>query len=159
MKIKIIILFIAACMICFSQSRTLKFEMKYGITSNDYILVNDTNDHRIGKASGEGTVLFNDGTNAKVKVYFVYDYIKGNGNFTEYYDISFSDGSTLTVQAVGQSVGSSDGLTPLFTGNVSITGGNGKYEGIHGEGTMTGNRNEALNDGATVKLSFTINLK
>jgi hypothetical protein len=133
--------------------------MKYGITNNDYILVNDTNDHRIGKASGEGSVLFGDGVNAKVKVYFVYDYVRGNGNFTEYYDISFIDGSTLTVQAVGQAVGSSNGIAPLFTGSVSITGGSGKYEGVYGEGSMTGNRNEALNDGATVKLSFTINLK
>jgi hypothetical protein len=133
--------------------------MKYGITSNNYISVNDTNDHRIGKATGEGSVLFSDGTNAKVSVYFIYDYLKGNGDFTEYYDINLNDGSSLTVQAKGQSVGSSNGIAPLFTGNVTITGGSGKFEGVYGEGTMTGNRNEALIDGATVKLSFTIYVK
>ncbi|RPI17562.1 MAG: hypothetical protein EHM58_08810 [Ignavibacteriae bacterium] len=141
----------------FSQSKSLNFDLKYEVTSNDFLLVADTADHKMGKAEGIGSVIFNDGTQGTVKVYFIYDYVKGNGDFIEYYDITLSDGSLLTIQAKGQSIGaSSDGTAPLFTGTVTITGGNGKYEGVYGTGSVSGNRNESLISGAKVKLSFNI---
>ncbi|HJY64983.1 MAG TPA: hypothetical protein VJ455_12570 [Ignavibacteria bacterium] len=151
----VLIIFISISV--FSQTNTLKFDLKYEITTNDFITVNDTADHKIGRATGLGSVIFSDGTQGLVKVYFIYDYIKGNGDFTEYYDITLiGDTSKLTVQAKGESIGSSNGYAPLFTGTVTISGGSGKFEGLYGEGSCSGNRNESLITGAVVKMSFTI---
>jgi hypothetical protein len=145
----------------FAQPNTLKFDIKYEIISNDCLTVEDTANHFIGKAAGTGAVIFADGSQGTVKVFFIYDYINGNGNFTEYYDITMlADTSKLTVQAKGHSVGSSqDGSSPLFTGAVTITGGSGKFEGIYGTGSVTGNRNKSLEYGAKVKMSFNIQLQ
>lgn len=154
-----VILFVLLPLSVFSQSNTLKFDLKYEIISNDYLTINDTLNHKIGKAAGTGSVIFSDGTQGIVKVCFIYDYIGGNGDFTEYYDIKLTDGSELTVQAKGQSLGSKTDYAPIFTGKVTITGGSGIFEGKYGDGTCTGNRNESLTEGAKVKLSFTINIK
>jgi hypothetical protein len=142
-----------------AQPRTLKFDMKYQVQKNDVVIVNDSTHHRMGLATGTGNALFADGTNAGVRVFFIYDYTSGNGNFTEYDVLTFADSSTITVQAVGQSMGSVRGKDPLFSAVVSVIGGTGVYDGVTGDGSMTGNRQEALKDGVTVKLSFTVNLK
>jgi hypothetical protein len=144
----------------FSQSNSLKLDLKYEVTNNDFLFVADTTNHKMGKAEGNGSVIFSDGTQGIVKVYFIYDYMNGNGDFIEYYDITMNDGSQLTVQAKGQSIGASlGGKAPLFTGTANITGGSGKFEGVYGTGSVSGNRNESLMDGAKVKMSFTINTK
>jgi hypothetical protein len=146
--------------IVFAQPNTLKFDLKYQITSNDYITVDDTTNHKMGKATGSGSVILSDGTQGVVKVYFVYDYINGNGDFTEYYDITLNgDGSKLTLQAKGKAVGSTEGYAPLFTGTVTLTGGSGRFEGLYGEGSVSGNRNESLVKGAVVKMSFSISAR
>ena len=142
-----------------AQPKNLKFDMRYQIKRNDFVIVNDSTHHRMGMATGNGNALMADGTNASVSVYFVYDYISGNGNFIEYDVLTFPDNSTLTVQSVGQSIGSFKGKDPLFSASVLIIGGTGNYDGATGDGSMTGNRQEALNEGVVVKLSFTVKLK
>jgi hypothetical protein len=159
-KLKYFLLFMLL-LICaaHAQPKTLKFDMKYQVQKNDFAVVSDSLHHRMGLATGSGNALFADGTNASVKVFFVYDYTGGNGNFTEYDVLTFPDNSTITVQSIGQSMGSFRGRDPLFSANVSVVGGTGLYDGTSGDGSMTGNRQEALKDGAIVKLSFTVNIK
>jgi len=156
---KVIIFFILACNNLFSQGKELKFDMKYQINNNDFTIVNDSSDHKIGKATGNGSVLLKDGSSAEVKVYFIYDYVKGNGDFIEYYYMTFTDGSTLTIRAKGRSFGSTDESMPLFNAQVQITGGTGTYANTNGSGSFSGNRKDALENGAIVKLSFNISLK
>ena len=156
----LLVLILAVVSPVLSQSNSLKFDIKYEVTSNDFLLVADTTDHKMGKAEGTGSVMFSDGTQGVCNVYFIYDYLDGNGDFIEYYDIKMNDGSLLTVQAKGQSIGASkDGTAPLFTGAVTITGGSGKYEGVFGSGSVSGNRHQELVDGAKVKMSFNISIK
>jgi hypothetical protein len=142
-----------------AQQKEIKFDMKYQIISNDYLVINDMTNHKIGKAAGVGSALMKDGSSAEVKVYFIYDYQNGNGDFTEYYCLTFPDNSTFTLQAKGKSIGSTDESQPLFTAVVTVTGGSGTYKDVQGTGSMTGNRRSTLEPGATVKLSFTINKK
>lgn len=142
-----------------SQTKTLKFDMKYQIQKNNFVIVNDSTHHRMGLATGTGNALFSDGTNAGVSVYFIYDYTGGNGNFAEYDVLTFADSSTITIQSIGQSMGSVQGKDPLFSAIVTVIGGTGAYNGYTGEGSMTGNRQEALKDGVQVKLSFNVTLK
>lgn len=161
MKVKflsfLLVLFVTGTLV--SQPKTLKFDMKYRIDKIDNVVVSDSLHHKMGLASGTGVALLSDGSSATVSIYFIYDYTGGNGSFTEYDILTFPDGSTLTVQAIGQTMGSFQGKDPLFSATVSVIGGTGKYDGYSGDGSMTGNRQEALKDGATVKLSFTVNLK
>ncbi len=162
MKIRIGLAFLIFLLgVCYagSQSKTLKFDMRYQVQRNDHVFVNDSLHHIMGLATGSGNALFADGTNAAVAVFFVYDYTGGNGNFTEYDILTFKDGSTLTIQSAGQSMGSYKGKDPLFSAIVAVTGGTGMYDGAAGDGSMTGNRQEALNEGVTVKLSFNLKLK
>jgi hypothetical protein len=142
-----------------SQSRELKFDMKYQVNNNDFTIINDSTDHKIGKATGNGSAMVKDGSSAEVKVYFIYDYVKGNGEFIEYYYMTFQDGSTLTIRAKGRSFGSTDESMPLFNAQVQITGGTGTYANISGSGSFSGNRKDALENGAIVKLSFNITTK
>lgn len=142
-----------------AQQKGIKFDMKYQIISNDYLIINDTLNHKIGKAAGVGSAAFKDGATAEVKVYFIYDYNNGNGDFTEYYCLTFRDSSTLTLQAKGRSLGSTDESQPLFTAVVIITGATGVYSGVQGSGSMTGNRKSMIEPGAIVKLSFNISTK
>jgi len=158
---KIIFLFyltLSFCLNLSAQTKDLKFEMKYQIYSNDYLIVTDTINHKVGKAAGTGSVLFDDGSTALVKVFFIYDYINGNGDFIEYYCLTFPDSSTLTLQAKGKSFGSSDESMPLFTAQVNVTGCSGIYAGYKGSGNFTGNRRNVLENGSIVKLSFDISL-
>jgi hypothetical protein len=157
--IQISFLFIFVCSNIYSQGKELKFDMKYQINNNDFTIINDSTDHKIGKATGDGSMSLKDGTSAVVKVYFIYDYVKGNGDFIEYYYITFTDGSTLTIRAQGRSFGSTDESMPLFNAQVKITGGTGTYANVSGSGSFSGNRKNALENGAIVKLSFNISLK
>lgn len=142
-----------------AQQKNLKFDMKYQILTNDFLVVNDSLDHKMGVASGSGSVSMKDGTTAGVKVFFNYDYTSGNGYFTEYYILTFADSSKMTIQAQGKSMGSVEGKDPLFTADVSVTDGTGIYAGAQGSGSMTGNRRDELKQGTVVKLSFNIRLK
>ncbi|MGA2669172.1 MAG: hypothetical protein ABSF32_09690 [Ignavibacteria bacterium] len=130
--------------------------MKYQIISNDFLIINDTLNHKIGKAAGTGSAAFKDGSNADVRIFFIYDYVNGNGDFIEYYLLTFPDKSTLTIQAKGRSFGSSDESMPLFTAQVNVTGGSGVYAQFKGTGGMSGNRKNILDSGSIVKLSFDI---
>jgi hypothetical protein len=162
MKIDHILLFIIFLFfvhLSHAQQKDIKFDMKYQIISNDYLLINDTLNHKIGKAAGVGSAVTKDGASADVKVYFIYDYKNGNGDFTEYYCLTFRDSSTLTLQAKGRSIGSTDESQPLFTAVVTITGGTGVYTGVQGSGSLTGNRKSIIEPGAIVKLSFSISTK
>jgi hypothetical protein len=142
-----------------AQQRSLKFDMKYQVISNNFLIVNDSLDHKMGSAAGSGIAMMRDGTNAEVKIFFIYDYTSGNGNFTEYYILTFPDGSKITIGVQGKSMGSVEGKDPLFSGTVNVIGGTGIYDGAQGYGSMTGNRRDELKSGTVVKLSFDITLK
>ena len=106
----------------------------------------------MGVAYGVGLAYVKDGSQANVNVYFVFDYIDGNGSFIENYVIQLSDGSRICIKADGTSFGSAE--EPMFNANVTILSGTGEYEGIKGKGKMTGNRRSQLDDKATVNLTF-----
>ena len=162
MKIKIgciLLLNLLIVSFCSAQQKNLKLDMKYQILSNNFQVVNDSLDHKLGVATGSGSAMLKDGSNADVKVFFIYDYFAGDGNFTEYYVVTLTDGSKISIKAEGKSIGSLNGKDPLFSAKVTVYGGTGIYDSAHGYGTMTGNRREELISGTIVKLSFDIILK
>lgn len=134
---------------------SLKFSLKYQITQSSYIEVPDVPNHRLGTAIGTGVALFNDSLSVPVKSYFTYDYVEGNGSFTDYYVFTFDNGSTFTIQAQGVAQGAGpNSSNPLFQANTIVTAGTGDFINFKGAGIMTGNRNSMVENSAVVKLSF-----
>jgi len=137
------------------QVLNLKFSLKYQITQNSFIEVPDVPNHRLGTAIGTGVALFNDSLSVPVKSYFTYDYIEGNGSFTDYYVFTFENGSTFTVQAQGIAQGAGPNASnPLFQANTIVTAGTGDFVNFRAAGIMSGNRNSMVENSAVVKLSF-----
>lgn len=141
----------------FAQTNKISFGMKYQVKSLNYEYVDDVPNHKMGVAWGTGFSYMKDGSNAKVNVFFVFDYIDGIGSFIENYVIEFSDSSKLFLKSEGNSFGSD--TDPLFNAKVTLVNGTGIYEGIKGTGKMTGNRRTQLEDKATVNLSFELEYK
>jgi len=137
------------------QVLNLKFSLKYQITQSSFIEVPDVPNHRLGTAIGTGVALFNDSLSVPVKSYFTYDYIEGNGSFTDYYVFTFENGSTFTVQAQGIAQGAGPNASnPLFQANTIVTAGTGDFVNFRAAGIMSGNRNSMVENSAVVKLSF-----
>jgi len=144
----------------YAFQNNLKFDMKYRVLGNNFLIIDDVPNHKIGMATGVGSLIFKDGSGANVKVNFIYDYTEGNGEFDEYYTITFPDSSRLTLSAAGKTIGSSvNGSDPLFSEDITVTGGTGTYFGAKGDGSATGNRREALENDAIVKLSFDVTIR
>ncbi len=137
------------------QRTNLKFSLKYQITQSSVIEVPDTINHRMGTAIGTGVALFGDSTSVPVKSYFIYDYVDGNGSFTDYYVFTFPDGSSFTIQAQGVSQGAGpNSENPLFQATTMVTNGTGQFAGLKLTGVMSGNRSSMVENSALVKLSF-----
>jgi hypothetical protein len=137
------------------QVLNLKFSLKYQITQSSFIEVPDVPNHRLGTAIGTGVALFNDSLSVPIKSYFTYDYVEGNGSFTDYYVFTFENGSTFTVQAQGIAQGAGPNASnPLFQANTIVTAGTGDFLNFKAAGIMTGNRNSMVENSAVVKLSF-----
>jgi len=136
----------------FSQTEKIKFGLKYSIKSHYFELLDDVPNHKMGVATGVGTAYMKDGKNANIKAFFIYDYTNGSGKFLVNYIINFTDSSTITLKAEGNSYG--DENSPLFTANVSIDNGTGIYKGIKGKGKMSGDRRETISENAIVNLNF-----
>lgn len=137
------------------QVLNLKFSLKYQITQSSFVEVPDIPNHRLGTALGTGVALFNDSISVPVKSYFTYDYVDGNGTFTDYYIFTFTNGSTFTIQAQGiaQGAGPNAG-NPLFQANTIVIAGTGDFVNFRAAGIMTGNRSSMVENSAVVRLSF-----
>lgn len=159
MKVKFYLIIIFAVLnscVLYSQQNTLKLDMKYTVKTNVYDLIPDVPNHKLGLATGTGSAMLKDGQSALVSASFIYDYINGSGEFDEYYTLTFQDNSSLIIEAQGKSTDIVVEGSPLFNATVEIVGGTGTYNGIKGSGKFTGSRNEVLEEGAIIKLSFEI---
>ena len=157
---KIIIIFLTMTVFVISgygQTENLNFALKYNIKNNYYETVSSTTNHKMGVAKGNGIALMKTGLTVNVDIFFIYDYINGAGTFIENYVMNFSDSSKITLKAIGISYGSES--DPLFTANVTITGGTGEFTGIKGSGKLTGDRRQELVENAVVKMDFEIEYK
>ena len=136
----------------FSQAKELNFKMTHQIVESEAYDVEDIDGHRIGTAKGNGLGYFDDGGVTVLNVYFIFDYVNGEGKFTGYYIMDFVDESNLVIKADGVA-----GIVPgenktTFTADITFIAGSGKYAGITGSGSMTGQRKNGVESGAPVYL-------
>jgi hypothetical protein len=151
---------IALCLGTYTKAQadqTLKFRTFMHATSTQSQDVGDVDGHATSVVRFSGLAEF-DGAGAGIN-YFVgtTDYTKGAGKFSVYNNLTLKDGSVLWYKAEGTAA--IDGATTVFKGTITVLGGKGIYDGVKGEGLITGTRYTPLKIGADLFNDVTINLK
>jgi hypothetical protein len=84
--------------------------------------------------------------------------VKGSGVWAVYDEIIFTDGSALFFKSNGATT--AEATKGSFKGTTTIIGGKGKYEGVKGDGIVSGARLQPLPDaGAELYADVTLNIK
>ena len=136
---------------------TLQFRQILHIASVQSQDVGDVDGHVVSLVRLTGLASFDDGAVAPVHFTAVTDYTNGAGPFSVYQNLTLNDGSVVWYKTEGWA--KMDGTTTLFTGNLTVYGGKGRFEGALGDGTVDGARLNPLNVGAVLYLDTTINIK
>jgi hypothetical protein len=85
------------------------------------------------------------------------DYTNGAGAFTLYPILTLDDGSVLWLKSVGTAI--IDGTKTQFVGTVTVLGGTGRFDGIAGDGALTGTRYTPLSVGADLVSDYTVRIE
>lgn len=85
----------------------------------------------------------------------IFDVVNGKGTFTGLEVKNFKDGSTLFVKFVGTQIPIDEGKKTAYEGTWEVASGTGRYEGVKGEGTFTGERVGDIKTGADTYFDFT----
>jgi hypothetical protein len=136
---------------------TLKYRGVYQAASVQSQDVGDIDGHAISVVRLSGLASFPDGSVGTDYSVGTTDYIKGSGSFFNYGGTTLNDGSVLRYSWKGTAT--VQGPKTSFTGTVTILGGKGRFDGAKGEGTVTGERLQALATGAQLYIDVTLNIK
>ena len=139
------------------HDETLNFRMVTRVTSSVSEEVGDVANHRLSLSRFSGLAFFADDLVANVSFLSLGDYIEGAGTFTLYPIINFEDGSALFIRSTG--CGTVEGAKTRFVGTLKVFGGKGRFEGVAGDGTLTGIRYTPLAEGADLVSEYTVNLR
>jgi len=137
--------------------QTLKFRMVTHVTWAQSQDIGDVAGHVASLARFSGLAFFPDGSVATVSFIAQTDYTNGAGAFTLYPILTFDDGSVLCIKSIGQ--GAVDDVRTQFVGTLSVVGGKGRFEGVIGEGTLTGTRYTPLSIGADLVSDYTVTMQ
>lgn len=137
--------------------KTLKFRMVTHVTWAQSQDIGDVAGHVASLARFSGLAFFPDGSVATVSFIAQTDYTNGAGAFTLYPILTFDDGSVLCIKSIGQ--GAVDDVRTQFVGTLSVVGGKGRFEGVSGEGTLTGTRYTPLSIGADLVSDYTVTMQ
>jgi hypothetical protein len=137
---------------------TLKFRTVVHATSVQTQEVGDVDGHVLGLARFSGLALFPDGSVGTAYFTASTDYIKGNGTYTTYYNVTLKDGSVLWYKQAGTA--RVDGTTTTFPENpITVLGGKGRFEAAKGDGTLGGARVAPFATGADLYNDVVIKVK
>ena len=120
--------------------------------------VGDVDGHALGLVRQSGLALFADGSVGTTYFTATNDYTKGAGTYFAYYNLTLKDGSALWFKVTG--LAKPDETTTIFPeAPVSVIRGTGRFEGVKGDGTFTGQRVTPLAVGADLYADIVINLR
>ena len=139
-----------------NADEVVKFRFVGHATSSQTQEVGDADGHVLGVARWSG-LAFPDESVATIHWTVTFDYAKGVGPFSAYVNLTFKDGSVLRYKVNGSA--KPDGTTSVFTGSIGVLGGNGRFEGAKGDGTMSGARIGPPETGSDQYGDAIINLK
>ncbi len=136
----------------------LSFHVVTHATSVQSQQVGDVDGHTLGLARQSGLALLPDGSVGTTFFTAINDYTKDAGTYIAYYSLTLNDGSVLWFKVAGSA--QPNDTTIIFPeAPVSILRGTGRFEGVRGNGTFTGQRVTPLAAGADLYADVVINLK
>ncbi len=110
----------------------------YHCTKQEFVEVSDVPDHWIGVIECEGIVFRESGEVGTYKFWGTGDYVKGTGPAEGYGIATYEDGSTYTDKWQDVLTAGDEGKSASLTGTYQFINGTGRFAGIKGEGTFTG---------------------
>ena len=117
-------------------------EVDYQISSYlvrvDFIPVPDVEKHAIGTYERRGVAVFKNGETAAYHTRGTWDFIDSNGPFQGYTTLNYKDGSMTLVKYEGEMSKPEGASLPTLKGKGDFIKGTGKYEGIKGNVSFTG---------------------
>lgn len=96
------------------------------------------------------------GATMNVELLATVTYVNGSGPFTGVANLTYPDGSVVTLKLDGLATYNSTTTTTTFSSSLKVLGGTATHAGATGVGTFTGSRNTTL--GGPVHLDFQIAL-
>jgi hypothetical protein len=136
---------------------SLTFRMVTHVTWAQSQEVGDAEGHVASLACFRGLAFFPDQTVGEARFVAATDYTNGAGAFTLYPILTFDDGTVLRCKSVGTAA--VDGKRTRFVGTVTVLGGEGRFAGATGKGSLTGTRHTPLSLGADLVSDYTITLR
>ncbi len=129
-------------------AETIKSRQVLFITKGEVLQVGDVPDHIIGLYDQTGLASFDTGEVASIAQKGTLDYIKGSGTIQGYAITTYEDGSTTSSKWQGTTRPDPGGKGSLFETTWNYTHGTGRFAGIQGGGTSTGQRFVPFGGGA-----------
>ena len=116
---------------------TLKFKSYTYVIKAESFPVGDVDGHTVGFTTRRAFLVFENGEVATQRSVSTSDAIKGSGSSLTYQNITFSDGSTIIIKAVGAVTGTGPMAYTSIKMTREIIKGTGRFEGIKGTGSTT----------------------
>jgi len=117
-------------------STPVKFRVVAHSTKWESIDVGDVTGHILAVGEFKGLAFF-EGEVATASEVSIFDKTNGRGSAEGYVLFTFDDGATQVIAIQGEDVPTQEGGS-VFDGSYSYTRGSGRFEGIKGSGTFTG---------------------
>ena len=108
------------------------------ITKMEALPIVDVEGHVIGLYERRGVAVFEDGETAAYHTRGTFDFIKGQGPFQGYSQLTYKDGSTTIVKYQGTMSLTPDEKFPTYAGKGEYVKGTGRLEGIKGSASFSG---------------------
>jgi hypothetical protein len=141
-----------------TADETLKIRGNYVLTASQSQEIGDQPGHAMTLGRLTGTATLPDGEVLPATFVVSTDFVNGSGTWISNQELTFSDGSALTMRSAGQTT--VKGAQAEFNGVITIIGGKGRYAGAKGDGSITGVRYSASpTAGTALYNAVTLNVK
>jgi hypothetical protein len=121
--------------------------------------VGDVPGHTFIVVLNTGLVFFSGGEVAPTVSANILDLVKSAGTASGRRVINFQDGSTYIVDYVGSIAPADGGKKNIMQGTYQCTGGTGRFQGWHGNGTFKAERIGSRETGSDLYVDFSDNCK
>ena len=135
----------------------LSFHFLTDASSLQSLEVGDREGHLLRLSRRSGVAIFPDGSVGASQYSATNDYVKGDGTYLAYCNITLGDGSVLWFRVAGLAK-VKEGTTLFPEAPVTVLRGTGRFEGTSGDGTFKGQL-MPFDLGANLYADVVINLK
>ena len=127
------------------KAEDVEYQVSAYLVRVEFIPIPDVEKHSIGLYERRGVAIFNNGETAAYHSRGTWDHIDENGTWQGYSILTFKDGSTIIAKGSGN-ISKESGKLSTLTGKSEYIKGTGKYEGIKGNLSFSGNSITPYND-------------